>query len=68
MNLDPLDRVAENVMRRWVLPACFAAPAIFCLVLARYAMLDGHWSAAVVLAMAALVLASLADQARRTDR
>ena len=65
MSLDPLDRVAESVMRRWVLPACFGAACVFSLVLASYALLDQHRAAAAVLGVAAIVLASLADQARR---
>lgn len=66
MDIDSLDRDAERVMRRWVLPVCFAAASLFCLALATYAGLDHHWSAAAVLSAVAVGLARFADQARRS--
>ncbi len=64
--LDPLDGGPDRVMRRWVLPAYFAATAIFCLAVAGYAVLDRHWPGAAVLAVVAIGLAWFADQARQT--
>jgi hypothetical protein len=66
MALDSLDRAAERVMRRWVLPAYFAAASVFCLAIATYAVVDRHWLAAVVLLTVAVGLARFGDQARRT--
>ena len=66
MILEPPDGEAERVMRRWVLPAYFAATSVFCLAVAGYAVLDHHWSGAAVLVVVAIGLAWFADQARQT--
>ena len=65
MTIDPLDRNAEHLMHRWVLPAFFGGASVFCVGIAGSAVLDEHWTAAAVLAAVAIGLARFADQARR---